>query len=254
MRVAILSDVHANLEALQAVLEDAACHQATHYLSLGDVIGFNGDPAACVDRLIPLLSQAVRGNHEEALLHRGLFRVPLYTAMMDRTAAMLSAGQVKHLRLWPLLACWQGLTLVHASPSAPGAWPRVSVQADARAAFASFTGQVCLFGHTHRAGIFREWEGQVLGTPAVYQQEGENGSCLLPLEASCRYLINPGSVGQPRDSDWRAAYALYDDEAQTVELRRIAYDAAAAAAKISRTGLPARFGEALLKGVSPTGD
>lgn len=251
MRAAILSDVHANLEALQAVLADAGRQQATHYLFLGDAIGFNGDPAACVDRLLPLLSQAVRGNHEEALLHRGLFRVPLYTAMMDRTAAMLSAGQVGHLRRWPLKACWQGVTLVHASPAEPGSWPRIATLADARCAFGAFEGQLCFFGHTHRAGVFREAEGQVSCLPAVCQQEGR---CLLPLDPSCRYLINPGSVGQPRDSDWRASYALYDDGARTVEWRRVAYDAEAAAAKISRTGLPTRFGEALLKGVSPTGD
>lgn len=251
MRIAILSDIHANLEALQATLADARQRQATHFVSLGDTIGFNGDPAACVELLFPLLSQAVRGNHEEALFHRGLFRAPLYTAMMDRTAAMLGARHAALLRPLPLQASWQGITLAHASPYDPGSWARLATAADAQKAFSSFTGQLCFFGHTHRAAIFQEKGGRASKLPASC---GDDGSCCLALEETSRYLINPGSVGQPRDGDWRAAYALYDDTARTVEWRRVEYDVAAAAEKTGRTGLPARFGAALLQGASPTGD
>ncbi len=251
MRIAILSDVHANLEALQAVLDDARQRQATHFLSLGDTIGFNGDPASCVEQLFPLLSQAVRGNHEEALFHRGLFRVPLYTAMMDRTAAMLATRHLSMLRSLPLQACWKGIDLVHASPSDPGSWTRLASVADAQKAFSAYKGRLCFFGHTHRAALFQEKDGQVSAIPVACQVDGD---CCLPLEETSRYLINPGSVGQPRDRDWRAAYALYDDTAHTVEWRRVEYDVRAAAEKISRTGLPTRFGAALHQGASPTGD
>lgn len=251
MRAAVLSDVHANLEALDAALADAREHRATAFASLGDAIGFNGDPAACVERLLPLVDVAVRGNHEEALLNRGLFGVPLYTAMMDRTAAMLSAESAAPMRMLPLKTQWHGVTLAHASPAQPGEWRRIASIPDARAAFAAFEGNLCFFGHTHRATVFKECGGQISLIPAVYQQDG---SCVVPLEANCRYLINPGSVGQPRDLDWRAAYMLYDDEARTVTLRRVAYDVDSAASKISRTGLPARFGDALRRGTTPTGD
>ena len=102
MKLAILSDVHANLQALEAVLADASSQGAEGYLSLGDHIGFNGDPAACLNLLMPLLSGAVQGNHEAALLQRGVFRLALFVRMMNRTAAMLSREQKKWLSDLPL--------------------------------------------------------------------------------------------------------------------------------------------------------
>ena len=251
MRVAILSDIHANIEALEAVLADARTHAAEHYLCLGDTIGFNGDPAACVDHAMQLFDTCVRGNHEQALLQRGLFGVPLYTAMMDRTAAMLSAEHLAYIRPLPLRAVWQGITLVHASPVQEETWKRIGSLPAAREAFAAFEGQLCFFGHTHRPTIFKEEGGNIAGIAAVY---GEDNTCTLALEPGCRYLINPGSVGQPRDFNWRAAYALLDTKAHTLTLRRVEYDVDAAAAKICHTGLPDSFAAALRRGITPTGD
>ena len=99
MRVAILSDIHANIEALEAVLADARAYSAEHYLCLGDTIGFNGDPAACVSLAMQLFDAGVRGNHEQALLQRGLFGVPLFTTMMDRTTAIYEDAIVGGYRL-----------------------------------------------------------------------------------------------------------------------------------------------------------
>lgn len=251
MRVAILSDIHANLEALQAVLADAAQQQVTHYVGLGDVIGFNGDPAACMELAMPLFSAMVRGNHEQALLQRGLFGVPLYTAMMDRTAAMLGSEHVARLRPLPRKMCWQGLTLVHASPTTGEDWQRISTVPEARSAFAAFDGQLCFFGHTHRPTIFCESEGKPRPIPVVCNSEG---TFTLPLQSENRYLINPGSVGQPRDMDYRAAYGIYDSESSTFTLRRVDYDVETAASKIARTGLPDSFADDLKRGHTPTGD
>lgn len=251
MKVAILSDIHANIEALEAVLADAAQQQVTHYIGLGDVIGFNGDPAACVERVMPLFNAAVRGNHEQALFQRGLFGVPLYTAMMDRTAAMLGAECLARLRPLPGKVSWNGLTLVHATPIPTEKWQRISTVPEARAAFAAFSGAICLFGHTHRPSVFCQNETKVQIIPVVYD---ERGSFSLALEPDKRYLINPGSVGQPRDLDYRAAYGIYDNEASTLTLRRVDYDVDAAAAKISRTGLPESFADDLKRGHTPTGD
>jgi diadenosine tetraphosphatase ApaH/serine/threonine PP2A family protein phosphatase len=252
MKVAILSDIHANLEALQAVLADAAQLGSGEYAGLGDVIGFNGDPAACVELAMPLFNTAVRGNHEEALLQRGLFGVPLYTAMMDRTAAMLSAEHLAYIRTLPLRAQWQGITLVHAAPMQEDAWKRIGNIPSAREAFAAFEGQLCFFGHTHRATVFKEEEdGSISIIPAVYD---EQNACTVALAPHCRYLINPGSVGQPRDFNPRAAYALLDTDTRTLTLRRVDYDIESAAAKICHTGLPDSFAVALRKGITPTGD
>lgn len=251
MRIAVLSDIHANIEALEAVLADARAHSAEHYLCLGDTIGFNGDPAACADKAMQLFSACVRGNHEQALLQRGLFGVPLYTTMMDRTAAMLSAEHLAYIRALPLRAEWQGITLVHASPLQEDTWQRVGNIPAARKAFEAFAGQLCFFGHTHRATIFKEAEGSVSIIPSVYNS---TNTCQLELEPGNRYLINPGSVGQPRDFNWKAAYALLDTDTATLTLRRVEYDVNAAAAKIHHTGLPDSFAAALRKGITPTGD
>lgn len=251
MRIAVLSDIHANIEALEAVLADARAHSAEHYLCLGDTIGFNGDPTACADKAMQLFSACVRGNHEQALLQRGLFGVPLYTTMMDRTAAMLSAEHLAYIRALPLRVEWQGITLVHASPLQEATWQRVGNIPAARKAFEAFAGQLCFFGHTHRATIFKEAEGSVSIIPAVYNS---TNTCQLELEPGSRYLINPGSVGQPRDFNWKAAYALLDTDTATLTLRRVEYDVNAAAAKIHHTGLPDSFAAALRKGITPTGD
>ncbi len=251
MKLAVLSDVHANREALLAVLEDARQWGAESFCSLGDIIGFNGDPATCIDMLRPLLCAAVRGNHEVALLQRGLFGVPLYTTMMDRTAAMLQAEQIAWLRTLPMQTSHAGMRLVHASPGAPETWQRISTPAEAAAALGTCTESICLFGHTHRPAVFCARQENCTSLPILYNEEG---TCTIPLAAEARYLINPGSVGQPRDLEWKAAYAVIDTEARLLHLRRVAYDVQAAAAKIERTGLPRSFAEALLRGVSPTGD
>lgn len=251
MKLAVLSDIHANREALLAVVEDARQRGAEQFCSLGDIIGFNGDPSCCVETIRPLLCAAVRGNHEAALLQRGLFGVPLYTTMMDRTAAMLLPEQIAWIRTLPLQHSAHGIHLVHASPGCPEAWQRISSRGEAAAAFQATSAPICFFGHTHRPTIFCEKGGKCSPQPIHYDSEGQ---FTLTLEPECRYLINPGSVGQPRDLDWRAAYALFDTETHELMLRRVAYDVQAAAAKIERTGLPATFAEALMRGASPTGD
>ncbi|MBQ9836195.1 MAG: metallophosphoesterase family protein [Akkermansia sp.] len=251
MNIAVLSDIHANREALVAVLEDARHLGADSFCSLGDIIGFNGDPAACIDIVRPLLCAAVRGNHEAALLQRGLFGVPLYTTMMDRTAAMLHAEQIAWLRSLPLQTSYAGMRLVHASPGTPETWQRIATPAEATTALSTCTEAICFFGHTHRPAVFCTKAGYCTALPICYDAEG---TCTIPLEEGVRYLINPGSVGQPRDMEWKAAYALINTETQHLLLRRVAYDVHAAAAKIERTGLPPTFAEALLRGASPTGD
>lgn len=251
MLVAVLSDIHANLEALQAVLDDMDAHGAAGILGLGDYIGFNGNPAECLALVRPRLLAAVQGNHEAALVDRAVFGVPMYMEMMDRTQAMLSAEEVYWLRRLPNHTAWQDCMLGHATPEAPKRWGRIANVNEARKVFSSVRNRVSFYGHTHRASIFRLYRGQVEKLEINYDARGD---FTLHMPGDCRFLVNPGSVGQPRDLDWRAAYALYCPETSTLHLRRVAYDVAQAGNKIARTGLPASFAEALQQGTSPTGD
>lgn len=248
--LAILSDVHANLEALQAVLTDARDHGAATCISLGDHIGFNGDPAACLDLLIPRLSAAVQGNHEAELLHPGTLGVPLYEHMMQRTAAMLSPWHMDWLAQLPLTRSYGSLHLLHA-PTDGHRWKRISTPSQAAALLRSQPQPLFLTGHTHRPAVFTQRGSTTTQVPLCYDA---TGTCKLTLETTARYLINPGSVGQPRDGDPRAAYGLLSLPDHTLILRRVPYDTQTAAAKIARTGLPATFSQALLHGSSPTGD
>lgn len=248
--LAILTDVHANLEALRTVLADARQHGATSYISLGDHIGFNGDPGACLDLLIPLLNAAVQGNHEAALLQPGLFGVALYDRMIKLSAAMLTPEQLDWIAHLPLRCTHQGTLMLHA-PHQNRHWKRITGTAQAEPLFTEHPQRLILFGHTHRPALFAQKNGVTTAHPIHYDAEG---SYRITLEPTTRYLINPGSVGQPRDNDPRAAYALLDIPHSTLLLRRIAYDTQTAGAKIQRTGLPATFAQALQQGNSPTGD
>lgn len=248
---AILSDIHANLEALQAVLADMQARGVQQAVCLGDIVGFNGNPAECVELVRPLLAAAVRGNHEAAMFNHAVFGVPLYIRMIQLTGGMLSAEQRDWLHALPTTAEHRGCRLFHATPAAPRRWGRINGTMDAQAAFGATVEHLCFFGHTHRPAAFALVDGAVQSLPIRYDAAG---TCTLPLNPAARHLVNPGSVGQPRDGDWRAAYAVYDDEQGTITLRRVAYNVEAAAPKISRTGLPDSFSAALLRGASPTGD
>lgn len=248
--LAILSDVHANLEALQAVLADARRCGGSDFISLGDHIGFNGDPAACLDLLIPLLSSAVQGNHEAEFLHPGVFGIELYERMMQRTAALLHPEHRDWIARLPLTCDYQGILLLHA-PRQDRRWERITDAAQAAPLFLEYPQHLIFTGHTHRPALFSWENGTTTARPIRYDADG---SCPVHLRPTVRYLVNPGSVGQPRDNDPRAAYALLDLPRSTLILRRVTYDTRTASAKIARSGLPYSFGQALQNGTSPTGD
>lgn len=248
--LALLSDVHANLEALEAVLEDAESHGAERYLCLGDMIGFNGDPEACLELLQPRLQAAVQGNHEAALLNRSVFGERIYRCMMDATERRLQPKHKEWLHQLPLLATCHGIMLAHACYDSPARWGRLTTADQAALSFqATSPYPLAFFGHSHHPTIFtcRHGESKLFDIPY-----GTNGSFSLQLQGDTRYLVNPGSVGQPRDGDWRAAYALYDQDERRLTLRRVNYDVQRAAKKIQRMGLPSSFSKALLEGKDPT--
>lgn len=240
-----MSDIHGNLEALAAVLADAAGAGARAVLCLGDVVGYGADPVACVEALADRSVASVAGNHEHGVTGRlgaGWFN-PVARVALRWTRESLGDDHRRYLAAAPLTAVVGDATLVHASPRAPEEWDYLLSAEDGLAVFADFDTRLCFVGHSHRPAV---WS---LGSSGPGHDGAFPGWPVeIPLEHGRRYLINVGSVGQPRDRDPRAAYAVWDEEERRVSLRRIAYDLRTAAAKIRAAGLPDLLAARLARG------
>jgi len=240
MRVAIFSDIHANLEALEAVLADARERRCTHFVCLGDVVGYNANPRECIERVRELDCPVVKGNHdEEATLSASSERFnELAERAIEWTRDNLTDQGREWLRGLPLQKQVQDFTIVHATLDTPGQWGYVFNTLDAVASFTYQRTAVCFFGHTHVPMVF------IRGQSGVRQERREH----IRIEPGRKYFINAGSVGQPRDGNWRAAYCIYDLKSNLVELVRVKYDLARAQKKIANAGLPQPLAERLAIG------
>jgi len=229
MRFAILSDLHANLEATEAVLADARERGCTHFVCLGDVVGYNANPHECVEIVRKLACPVVKGNHDEqaSLTESSRGFNALAEAAINWTRAHLTKEDKEWLRDLQLSLQIRDFTIVHATLDSPDQWGYVFNNLDAVASFAHQDTATCFFGHTHVPGAFVRDDG-------VKRVKVEQ----LTLEEGKKYFINVGSVGQPRDGDWRAAYCIYHLEDHVVEQRRVKYDLATTQKKIIDAGLP----------------
>jgi len=230
MKFALMADIHANLEAFRAVLEDSKEQGCSHFAFLGDYVGYGADPKACLDLVRAMNAPCVKGNHDEYCATdvpvNGSSPAAAKTVLWTRK--QLTEDDRRWLHNLPHVLTVEGFTIVHATLDGPQRWGYVF---DRLAAAASFTYQntsVCFFGHTHvpialirdtiiRGGTFSE----------------------IKIQAGKQYFVNVGSVGQPRDNNPKAAYAIYDMEKATVELRRSTYDVATTQRKIREAGLGA---------------
>jgi len=236
MRFAIFGDIHANLEALQAVRADAEARECTNYVCLGDVVGYNANPHECVEIVRQLECPVVKGNHDEqATIDTGLENFnPLAEEAINWTRDHLSEEDKKWLRELRLVRHVRDFTIVHATLDTPQKWGYVFNQLDAAASFNYQHTNLCFYGHTH--------------VPRAYVKDATvKGVSLerLIIEPNKKYFINVGSVGQPRDGDWRAAYCVFSPAERIVELRRITYDINTAQDKIVNAGLPQRLADRL---------
>jgi predicted phosphodiesterase len=240
-KVAVFSDIHSNLEALEAVLADIKAKKITHLVCLGDIVGYNANPVECLERVRALNCPVVQGNHDMESTHdldlsnyRELARVSL-----NYTRAALSPEQKKYLQHLPLVLDYHGLSMVHSSLYEPAEFLYVETLVEASIHFSSQDSGICFCGHTHVACIFAQWDEpfELEWNEPVY------------LEPKVKYLVNVGSVGQPRDRDWRAGYAVYDFKESTVELCRVEYDVEKTAKKINDANLPNELALRLFKGV-----
>lgn len=229
MRHVVLSDIHGNWEALMAVMEDSQAQGCTRYLCLGDIVGHGPNPAECLDYIRRLACPTVLGNRdEEAAGDASTSDLnPVARRALDWTRRQLSKEQKQWLRQLPLVHQEETFTLVHATLDTPQLWAYVVNKFDAMASLSHQSTPFCFYGHTHAPRCYREMGKTV-------QHLDHNTVALHP---GSRYFINPGSVGQPRDGDWRAAYAIYDSDQQTIHVRRVEYDIQTTRKKVQQTGL-----------------
>jgi diadenosine tetraphosphatase ApaH/serine/threonine PP2A family protein phosphatase len=241
MKWALLSDIHGNLEAFQAVIEDFRICGAERVAFLGDVVGYGADPNACVEILRDIAHVAVAGNHDYGAV--GLTDVSYFNSAAKSailwTGRKLQAENRTFLRELPLLRRIGTITFAHATPFDPGEWSYIFTYPEAEAAFQAMAGELGFIGHTHQPQILSR--GQ---SGSVKAARGEE----VTLEEGLRYIINVGSVGQPRDGSSDAAYGLYDDESKKYLLKRVPYDILTAKKKIIRAGLPAALAHRLSEG------
>jgi predicted phosphodiesterase len=243
VRYLVLADLHANLQALDAVLADAATRGYDQVLVLGDLVGYGADPAAVIDRTLGLDPAAIiRGNHDKVCA--GL-ESPEYFNEVARQSIEWTAAALSPAHLAALAALPRGPRLVtdaveicHGAPFDEDYY--VFDLADASAAIDAASARLCLFGHTHVPAVF-----STPGDP-MQPRGPTDDELVLPDEGPA--LVNVGSVGQPRDGDPRAAYGVLDLEARTLKLCRVAYDVAGAQARIRAAGLPDRLALRLSKG------
>jgi len=239
MKYAIIADIHGNLDALEVVLEDIRNQNATHVVCLGDVVGYNARPRECLKIIRDMNIPCVKGNHDEYCSSEDAldgFNPHAADAVLW-TRQQLSDDDRQWLRDLKYSRMAANFTMVHATLDVPERWGYVFDKLAAAASFPYQNTQLCFFGHTHVPVAFMRDTAVRGGTYSKFR-----------IDPAKKYFINVGAVGQPRDNNPKAAYVIYDMDAQTIELRRLDYDIAAAQQKILEAGLPERLAERLAYG------
>lgn len=248
MRTLVLSDIHGNLPALEAVLQAAAPFDALW--NLGDVVGYGAFPNQVIERVRALAQIHVRGNHDRVcsgLTSSAGFN-PVAAAAAQWTQRKLTPENLEWLRAMPQgpLEAGKRALCAHGSPLHEDQY--IVTMRDAWMPLQKMAREITFFGHTHVQGGFSQIGGEWNEDRPQISPGEEADSAEMEVPAGSRHLINPGSVGQPRDADWRASFAIYDEEAALVSFHRVPYDVAAAQRAIRAAGLPERLASRLRSG------
>ena len=241
MKVGIVSDVHGNFAALEAVLALMRDRGVTRHVCCGDVVGYGPDPNKCVEAVRNLRAPCVAGNHDSGVIGRtsiSSFNDAAATAVLW-TRENLGAAHRAYLESLSLTEREGPLFIVHASPSEPDEWAYVTGLRDAEEEMAYFPDQVCVVGHSHLPFAVERLPGQ----PARLIREDS-----FELKPEGKYLVNAGSVGQPRDGDSRACAVIHNTRTGTISFLRVEYDIAAVQQRIRAAGLPEFLADRLARG------
>ncbi len=240
MRIAVISDIHGNIEAFKTVLKDMELQAVNKIISLGDNIGYGADSEAVIQQIIASRIPSILGNHELACVNKKVYK--WYTRdvkkSIDYTLSKLSPSSIDYLKGLPVNLSRYQAFFVH------GFWPD-SVRhylhqipdAELRHAFGQIKESICFLGHTHRLSLIFPEDGDIQVQPL--------NPGLIQLEKDKKYMVNAGSVGQPRDGDPRAKYVIWDTEKYCLDIRYIDYDNQIAARKILAAGLPFKYAQAV---------
>lgn len=232
MKYAIISDIHSNLEALTKALKLIDGHNVDEIICLGDVVGYGANPNECIEIVKDRCSIVLLGNHDAAAVqpHTARDFNHLARRAIEWTYNELTQEHRDYLQTLPFTAKKEDLLFVHASPQSPEQWDYIFTREEAIYAFQFFTEKICFIGHTHIPGIFN------------------NGNRVREISRDERYLINVGSIGQPRDGNPMLSFGIFDTERWSFQLIRDIYDIETASIKISEKGLPQELGIRILYG------
>ncbi len=231
MRIGFFADVHANLEALEACLADFRLERLKKAFFLGDAVGYGPDPNKCVELIDKKADIRILGNHDAVAI--GLLSTSYFNQYaqisMGYTCQVLSEKNLSRIRKFLMEATYDIVKMLHASPKEPSSWGYVLDVKDAEENFRYFEQQVCVIAHSHRPAIVRKY-----GTNCCEAVAHD----FVHIDDEYRYIVNVGSVGQPRDGDPRACYMIWDTDTNIVSTKRVEYDYAKTQEKMIKANLP----------------
>lgn len=239
MRYAILSDIHGNGDALDAVLGALKDERIDKYVCLGDIVGYGAEPKRCIETVREMSVATVAGNHDFATIEKT--NIEFFNAYAKEatywTRRNLSDEDKQYLKELPLVTDVDDFTIVHGTLYSPALFDYIQTTFDAYLSLQVLKKQICFLGHSHVPITF------FMSDAITYSMDPR-----IELQEGMRVLVNVGSVGQPRDDNPKAAFAVYDNEEKVIEVKRVAYEVEAAARKIREAGLPEVLGERLKYG------
>ena len=246
MRLAIVTDLHANREAVTAVMAHARSHRAERYAFLGDFVGYGADPGWVVDLVREHVAGgavAVMGNHDQAVVQGPLpTMIPEARQVVEWTRAQLNSKQLDFLASLPMSVIDRDMLFVHANAWAPKEWAYIMSRTDAVRSLYATDARYTFCGHMHLPMLYH-----LTGTGKTGDFTPSQGVA-IPLSEQRRWLVVPGSAGQPRDGNPAACYAMFDTASATLAFHRVPYNLEAAGAKIIAAGLPPRLAQRLAYG------